>query len=83
MIKTATKFEIVRSSTLQTLRLRYEHNKVTSSSAVIFVTTEVKGRYGLVPLVYKDANKQVEIYKTIFEKFLMFDSVEICRNYSK
>ena len=66
MIEKETKFELVRSPTLQTLKLNYEHNKVTYSTAVIFVTTEVEGRWNLEPLVYKNANKQADIYKTVF-----------------
>ena len=41
LIRADSSFELVTSSRLQTLRLFYEHNIVTMSKAIIFVTTEL------------------------------------------
>ena len=53
-------FEIIASSTIQTLRLSYIHNIVTKSYAVIFVATELIGRGNEVTLTYRDAKKRGE-----------------------
>ena len=73
----------MRSTTLKNLKLHYDHNRVFASTAVIFVTTEVEGREGLIPLVYKNAVGCGKVYESVFKEFLQFDNVETCVNYNK
>ena len=53
-------FEMVTSNSLQTLRLPYLHLPIETTCAVVFVSTELKGREGKETLQYKDAKARGE-----------------------
>ena len=83
LVGTDSNFEIVSSSTLQTLRLFYGHNYAKRSVALIFVTTELKTNKVARPVVYYNAKTRGEYARQIFEQFLKFNEVKVCKNYSK
>ena len=70
-------YEYVTSSTIQPVRLFYQHKMVSRKIAVVFVTTENNGQR------YTDAHARGEIAQEIFEELLEFDEVKVFTDQSK
>ena len=82
LIKKDSKFEMSKSTTLQTLKLQYNHNIVSGSTAIIFVTTKLV-RPNLEPIIYGNIDNLTEKTEIIFRDYLKFDNVEIFKDFSK
>ena len=79
---TDSNIEIIKSSTLQNMRMDFFGFPIVKSECYIFVQPTLQ-RGNLEPLVYPNAEVRASETYGFFKDDLKFDQVEICRDFSK